>query len=527
MEENRQRHKKYLSIFGLIAILLMVGFGTALNPGGRAWLAQTWQTLRSNQQSAGSFSELFPPEGTLTTKNLTVDGHTYRLKITADKKQLLPLPGEDISFNVQLVEGNRSFTALPQTLAKNSKAKSPELQVKITGVANIYGNETYQPVSTYRLPGAATHIYSPQATSRYSYPYKKDTLEATLDFSSGNAEVGYVYGGGNTTDKLKFQATAIFYDGETTQGVEIPFMDDKVIATSNKIPDTQYAKGDFYYQVSFEPNKIASKKETYLHVTVKAIDSRTGRLYDNPYQRVRIEVWPLRAFYAFGEARFEETGRFLAAPNIQLTISSDSSLWYIDEKKAEALFAGINTLNPSIRSSIFWHLTEGQNTYVVPSEQRSDVSPTISWVDQQILDFQKNYLDKVYTPAQVQDYIASMSLSDKHVNFAEFDLVNGVGEVYFRYSGNIGAIPYLTFVVSPIDFMKIAGGVIKQCDGTEYRTGMLLPKGNHRQDDPEFCLLPAPRTAGAKALYGDWMTAADFKKLQQQIQTITYLPVDR
>lgn len=522
------KRKKYLWLLLLLILLSGTTLGVAINPDARAWVVRTWQTLRGNrQQSSGSFSELFPPEGQLTTKTLTVDGHIYRLKIMADKKQLLPLPGEGINFDVQLVEGSRGFTMLPQTLTQNNQAKPPELRIKISGVANIYGDDIYQPVSTYRLPGVATHIYSPQATDRYRYPFKKDTLEATLDFSSGNAEVGYVYGGGNTSDKIKLQAIAVFYDGEATVGTEVPFTDETKIATTNKVPAPQYAKGDFYYQVNFEPTKLSPKKETYLRIVVKAMNSRTGKPYESPYQRVRLEVWPLRAFYAFGEARFEETGRFLAAPNLQLSLSSDSSLWYIDEKKAETIFAGVNTLNPKIRGSIFWYLTEGQNSYTVPEEQRSDVSPRISWLDQQILDFQQNYLDKVYTPDKVRDYIASMSLADKHTNFAEFDLINGVGEVFFRYSGNIGAIPYLTFVVSPINFMKINGGVIKLCDGEENRTGMLLPKGNHRQDDAGFCLVKWPATPGPKMLYGEWMPEADFAKLQQQIQTVAYLPVDR
>ncbi|MBN2585348.1 hypothetical protein JXA59_01725 [Patescibacteria group bacterium] len=533
MEENRLKHKKYLLALGLIALLVVVSLGVALNPGGRAWLVRTWQSIVGNRQKAGSFSELFPPEGQLTTQALTVDGHVYRLKISADKKQLVPLPGESANFDIQLMEGGRTLSSLPSPLAKNAKAQSPTLQVKITGVANIYENDAdHPPVSTTRLPGAGAYIYSPQATDRFSYPYKKDTLEATLDFGSGSAQINYLYGGGKIKDRITLQATAIFYDGQIKQGAELPFADEKIIATSKKIPPPQYLKKDVCYQVAFAPARVDTEKEVNVKLTVKSIDSKTGRVDTNPYQRVRIELWPMRAFYAFSEARFEEAGKFLTASRLAIPASLGGTTlggYSYDPETGERISPALghpNTDNPGILSSIYWYLVEGANSFTAKTSTEAD-KKTLTWLDQQIINYQEDYLSNVYTEKQMADYLASMELLPTHINYAELDLVDGIGEVYFRYSGNVGAVPYVTFVISPVDFMSLNAGKFPYCDSDdEYWSGYYLPANNHRNDS-NFCMVRRMKTSQPQALYKSWMLEDDFKKLQRQIQTVTYLPVDR
>lgn len=529
MEDQKQR-KKYLLIWGSIVTLLALILG--LTPAGRTWLTQAWRTLFSGQSSTGSFSELFPADGVLATRTLTVDGHTYRLKISTDKKQLTPLPGESANFDIQLTEDKQILSELPSTLTEHSKAKSPVLQLEITGVANLYNNGADNPpVSVTRPSSPATHIYSPQATDIYRYLYKSDTLTATLDFSSGSAEFGYVYGGGKTADQIKIQATAVFYDGEIKQGAELPFADEKIIATTNQVPSPQYQKGDIYYQASFAPAKVNPQKEINVKLTIKSVDAKTGQINTNPYQRVRVELWPMRAFYAFKEARFEEAGKFLAASIINIPIEGGggTSGWHTyDDKTGERLSGTIgspNTDNPSIIRSIYWYLIEGDNSLTANTSTEVE-QKTLTWVEQQIINYQKAYLNKVYDEKQMADYLSSMELLPTHVNYAELDLVDGVGEVYFRYSGNVGAIPYVTFTISPENFFGSAGGKIPYCDSDGEWYSSLLPAGNHRYED-DFCIPKPPTTTAAKVLYGDWLTEAGFKQLQQKIQTITYLPIDR
>lgn len=519
-----------LGVLGGLVILLIAAIKLSPN----SWLGQSWQQLSQRSGADNRFAQLFPADDTTPTQTLTVNGHQYGLTISSDQSKLLPLPGTSASFIIQLTDRGRAVKTMPTDLLPKARAgESAELQLKLSGVANIYPTNTanFMPARQEQSPYPMTHIYSPQVTDRYRYAYKSTELTATLSFNQPKIEVGYVYGGGKIADHLTIEAAALFYQGAISQTARLAFADESTIATSSSVPQPQYRKGDFYYQVEFSPARVNSKKETYVTLSIKSINTQTGRINTTPYQRVRLEVWPMRAFYALKEARFEEAGKFLVAKRLEIAPSASGSIvpgTSYDRETGERItgWLSMNTANPKIMNSIIWYLVKGDNSLVV-DETVTAPKKTLTWLDQQILEYQKNYLSGVYSEKQMADYLASMELLPQHVNYAEMDLVDGVGEIYFRYSGNIGAIPYATFVVSPINFASLSIGRTTYCDdGSEYWAGMYLPAGNNRSDQ-SFCMIRPPQTAGSKALYQTWMSEADFQEFQSQILTSAYLPIDR
>ncbi|RLC37707.1 hypothetical protein DRH29_01300 [candidate division Kazan bacterium] len=350
----------------------------------------------------------------------------YSLRVAFDEPSISPLPGSIISGRVVLLQNGEPSKSIPADLWPDNVREqfTPQLDIKVGGVRNVYyyrGEYEYgRESSQHRLAVSEsallkTQIFSPQATNQWDYPINGDKFLATLDFSSGDAQFSYVYGGGAVGNKLTFDFTARFFDTNVLASEVLPFGSgiDDIIRSQDL---NRQVKGNFYYDVSFDTISVNKDRQRHVKITITAKETHNNQIYDNPYQRVRVVLRPIRVEYD---------------PNAR----------------------------DFIAKTTFYYPGQFRGTKLFVNEKANWAKTAVYHSSYKLRDYPQNVRSEPY---------------ENNFNAVELDLVNGKGEVWFTYEGQQGFVPYVSFRVSPTDYTR--GNRQYASNSTSYRTKLEIPR---------------------------------------------------